>query len=140
MVHKTLEWLILILQGISVTVIIYGVLLTIFKFFKIEFSKENRILKVKALNKAKNFLGSYILLGLEILVCSGIILSILKPTLYDILLLGSTVALRTVISYFLKKNLNQAMEILILKRKLLRSFLFLFNRFILKFINNYTIS
>ncbi|EOU1975999.1 DUF1622 domain-containing protein, partial [Clostridium perfringens] len=41
MVHKTLEWLILILQGISVTVIIYGVLLTIFKFFKIEISKEN---------------------------------------------------------------------------------------------------
>ena len=106
LVHKTLEWLILILQGISVTVIIYGVLLTIFKFFKIEFSKENRILKVKALNKAKNFLGSYILLGLEILVCSGIILSILKPTLYDILLLGSTVTLRTVISYFLKKELK----------------------------------
>ncbi|XZH21019.1 DUF1622 domain-containing protein [Clostridium perfringens] len=108
MVHKTLEWLILILQGISVTVIIYGVLLTIFKFFKIEISKGNRILKVKALNKAKNFLGSYILLGLEILVCSGIILSILKPTLYDILLLGSTVALRTVISYFLKKELKSS--------------------------------
>ncbi|EOU1475978.1 DUF1622 domain-containing protein [Clostridium perfringens] len=108
LVHKTLEWLILILQGISVTVIIYGVLLTIFKFFKIEFSKENRILKVKALNNAKNFLGSYILLGLEILVCSGIILSILKPTLYDILLLGSTVTLRTVISYFLKKELKSS--------------------------------
>ena len=108
LVHKTLEWLILILQGISVTVIIYGVLLTIFKFFKIEFSKENRILKVKELNKAKNFLGSYILLGLEILVCSGIILSILKPTLYDILLLGSTVTLRTVISYFLKKELKSS--------------------------------
>ncbi len=108
MVHKTLEWLILILQGISVTVIIYGVLLTIFKFFKIEFSKGNRILKIKSLNKAKNFLGSYILLGLEILVCSGIILSILKPTLYDILLLGSTVALRTVISYFLKKELKSS--------------------------------
>ncbi|MDU5040476.1 MAG: DUF1622 domain-containing protein [Clostridium perfringens] len=108
LVHKTLEWLILILQGISVTVIIYGVLLTIFKFFKIEFSKGNRILKVKALNKAKNFLGSYILLGLEILVCSGIILSILKPTLYDILLLGSTVTLRTVISYFLKKELKSS--------------------------------
>ena len=108
LVHKTLEWLILILQGISVTVIIYGVLLTIFKFFKIEFSKENRILKVKALNKTKNFLGSYILLGLEILVCSGIILSILKPTLYDILLLGSTVTLRTVISYFLKKELKSS--------------------------------
>lgn len=108
LVHKTLEWLILILQGISVTVIIYGVLLTIFKFFKIEFSKGNRILKVKALNKAKNFLGSYILLSLEILVCSGIILSILKPTLYDILLLGSTVTLRTVISYFLKKELKSS--------------------------------
>ena len=125
MVHKTLEWLILILQGISVTVIIYGVLLTIFKFFKIEFSKENRILKVKALNKAKNFLGSYILLGLEILVCSGIILSILKPTLYDILLLGSTVTLRTVISYFLKKELKSSNGNSNSKRrKLLKSFLF----------------
>ncbi|MFR8732790.1 MAG: DUF1622 domain-containing protein, partial [Clostridium perfringens] len=35
-------------------------------------------------------------------------LSILKPTLYDILLLGSTVALRTVISYFLKKELKSS--------------------------------
>ncbi len=108
LVHKTLEWLILILQGISVAVIIYGVIITIFKFFKIEFSKGNRILKIKNLNMTKNFLGSYILFGLEILVCSGIILSILKPTLYDILLLGSTVTLRTVISYFLKKELKSS--------------------------------
>lgn len=106
LVNRILEGIILVLQGIAVVIVVYGVILTTFKFFKIEFSREDKISKVKKLNIAKNFLGSYILLGLEILVCSGIILSILKPTLHDILLLGSTVALRTVISYFLKKELK----------------------------------
>lgn len=106
MVNRILEGIILVLQVIAVVIVVYGVILTTFKIFKIEFSREDKISKVKKLNIAKNFLGSYILLGLEILVCSGIILSILKPTLHDILLLGSTVALRTVLSYFLKKELK----------------------------------
>lgn len=106
MVDKILKIIIIFLQSISVIIIVYGVMLTIINFLKIEFSKDNRIVTVQKLTIIKNFLGSYILLGLEVLVCSGIILSILRPTLYDILLLGSTVALRTIISYFLKKELK----------------------------------
>ncbi|MGG5461397.1 DUF1622 domain-containing protein [Clostridium sp. B9] len=106
MVDKILKFIIIFLQSISVIIIVYGVILTIINFLKIEFSKDNRIVTVQKLTIIKNFLGSYILLGLEVLVCSGIILSILRPTLYDILLLGSTVALRTIISYFLKKELK----------------------------------
>lgn len=106
MIGKILQFLIVILQFTSVAIILYGIILTIIKFLKVEFSKENKITTVKKLNMAKNFLGSYILLGLEVLVCSGIILSILRPTLYDILLLGSTVLLRTIISFFLKKELK----------------------------------
>lgn len=106
LISKLLGILILILQGISVIVIVYGVILTSVRFFKIEISKKEKISKVQKLNIAKVFLGSYILLGLEILVCSGILLSILRPTLHDILLLGFTVALRTVISYFLKKEIK----------------------------------
>lgn len=106
MVSKLLGILIFILQGISVIVIVYGVILTSISFFKIELLKKEKISKVQKLNIAKVFLGSYILLSLEILVCSGILLSILRPTLHDILLLGFTVALRTVISYFLKKEVK----------------------------------
>lgn len=106
LVSKLLGILIFILQGISVIVIVYGVILTSISFFKIELFKKEKISKVQKLNIAKVFLGSYILLSLEILVCSGILLSILRPTLHDILLLGFTVALRTVISYFLKKEVK----------------------------------
>lgn len=106
LVNNILEGIFLTLQGIAVMVIFYGVIFTTIKFFKTEFSRDDKILKIKKLTITKNFLGNYILLSLEILICSGIILSILKPTLYDILLLGSTVALRTVISYFLKKEIK----------------------------------
>lgn len=108
MITSIFKILIVILQSVSVIVILYGVFLTAIRFIRVEFSGEDKISTVQKLTIVKNSLVSYILLGLEILVCSGIILSILRPTLYDILLLGSTVALRTLISFFLKKELKSS--------------------------------
>lgn len=51
-------------------------------------------------------LGGYILLSLEILVSAGIIESIIKPTLQDIFQLAALVVIRTIISYFLNKEIG----------------------------------
>lgn len=51
--------------------------------------------------------GSAIILGLEFLVGADIIQSIAKPDYYDIGLLGLLVLIRTFLSYFLNKELEQ---------------------------------
>lgn len=56
--------------------------------------------------QAKVDLGSNVLLGLEILIVADILKTIINPSLTDIVVLGSIVIIRTVISVFLNKEIE----------------------------------
>lgn len=107
-IKKVLEILILILQGLSIAIIVWGVFLCLINFIKGEISAKNRSTSVQSITSTKNHLGAYILLGLEVLISADIIDSILNPTFQDILRLAAIVIIRTVISYFLNKEINSA--------------------------------
>lgn len=107
-IKKILEILILVLQGLSIAIIVWGVFLCIINFIKAELFNNNRLNIVQKITSIKNYLGSYILLGLEVLISADIIDSILNPTLHDILRLTAIVIIRTVISYFLNKEMKTA--------------------------------
>ena len=47
------------------------------------------------------------MLGLEFLIAADIIRTIVKPSLEELAILGSIVVIRTVINYFLGKELRQ---------------------------------
>ncbi|MEA5004091.1 MAG: DUF1622 domain-containing protein, partial [Christensenella sp.] len=64
--------------------------------------------RLEKLQDAKNGLSGYVLLSLEILIVADIIETIVKPTLEDIVRLAAIVAIRTVISYFLNKEIHAA--------------------------------
>ena len=92
---------------IGVIVIFWGVLIVAVEFLHSEFSflRKNR----KQNNDKKNVrghLGSYILLGLEFMIAGDIMHTVLNPSKDSLILLGSIVAIRTVISYFLNKELK----------------------------------
>ena len=78
-------------------------------FIKSERQNQSRFTLTKMNTFIKNFLGSYILLSLEILIVADIIESIVKPTFQDILKLATLVIIRTVISYFLHKEIEDTM-------------------------------
>lgn len=103
---KILEILILVLQGVSIAIIVWGVFLCIINFIKVEIFNNNRLNIVQKITSIKNYLGAYILLGLEVLISADIIDSIVNPTLHDILRLSAIVIIRTVISYFLNKEMK----------------------------------
>ncbi|WP_238900019.1 DUF1622 domain-containing protein [Clostridium sp. YIM B02500] len=105
-IKNILEILIIVLQGLSITIIVWGVFLCLISFIKLEISSNNRSNIVQKITSTKNYLGSYILLGLEILISADIINSILNPTMHDILRLAAIVIIRTVISYFLNKEMK----------------------------------
>ena len=92
----------------SIIVLLWGVIVSAKDFFLLSFREKDRKKRLQALTGAKNSLGGYILLSLEVLIVADIIDSIVKPTLTDILRLAAIVAIRTVISYFLNKEIRQA--------------------------------
>lgn len=114
----SLEFFAEILEGIttavallSILVLMWGVAICAYRFFRIQFAKGATRDGLLALTQSKNALGVYILLSLEILIAADIIDSIVKPTFEDIFRVGCIVAIRTVISYFLNREIHETNEI-----------------------------
>ena len=101
-----LHALVAILECLSIIIIIYGVVIQFIDFIKSEFSCKERKLAVKKVLMLKNFLGTYILFSLEVLICADIIEAILDPSMKHILSLSAIVIIRTIISYFLNKKIK----------------------------------
>ncbi|WP_301358636.1 DUF1622 domain-containing protein [Enterococcus spodopteracolus] len=109
LLYPYLEWLVLILDIFAIMVLLWGGFLSIKDFLKDSLNpsfKQNE--RIHQNNGIKKMLGGYILLSLEILISAGIIESIIKPTLQDIFQLAALVVIRTIISYFLNKEIGPA--------------------------------
>ena len=90
---------------IGVAIILWGVLVGIIGFLYSEYIAVRK----KQENDKKSIrcrLGTYILLGLEFMIAGDIIHTVLDPSKEALVILGSIVAIRTVISYFLNKELE----------------------------------
>jgi uncharacterized membrane protein len=90
---------------IGIFVILWGVIIITIKFLYSEYFSLRK--KTGHKDNKKNiryYLGSYILLGLEFMIAGDIINTVLHPSKDALIVLGSIVAIRTVISYFLNKE------------------------------------
>jgi uncharacterized membrane protein len=104
--------LVKILIGIStgiglwgMAIIVWGVVLMSFRLIRIEISrlKGRRIFRER--ENLRHQLGTYLLLGLEFLIAADIIRTVAHPTLEEMAVLAGIVAIRTVISTFLDREI-----------------------------------
>lgn len=101
------EYIVKALELFAIIWLLWGVLLSAKDFFLFTFEKVSvKEMRIEKNNAIKKMLGGYILLSLEILIAGGIIESIIKPTLQDIFQLAALVVIRTIISYFLNKEIG----------------------------------
>jgi len=104
---NVLEYISFAVGIIAIAIIIWGVILGFFELLKNEFYRfRSKDTKTIALHRIRHTVGSYLLLGLEFLIAADIIRTILKPTLEELAILGGIVVIRTIISYFLGKELG----------------------------------
>jgi len=94
----------------SIVVLVWGVVVSAKGFFLYQLKAKQPTSKPAELTETKNLLGRYILFSLEILIASDIVASIVNPSLEDIIRLASIVAIRTVISYFLNKEISRGAD------------------------------
>lgn len=90
----------------SVSVVIYGTGIAVFKFFKNEFFRFNKKYSIHQLRVLRADLGTYLLLGLELLIASDILKTIIEPVMNELMVLGGIVLLRTVLSFFLDREIR----------------------------------
>jgi len=94
---------------VGVLIMAWGVLLTIVEFLRFEYRdlrKSSDKKKQKDRISLRQDLGSYILLSLEFMIAGDIIHTVLRPNKEALIILGSIVVIRTIISYFLNRELG----------------------------------
>ncbi len=89
----------------GVVVIVWGTLIAIAEFIRLETMrlKGGNICHSREL--MRNHFGSYILLGLEFLIAADIVHTLMQPDLNELAGLGAIVAIRTVLSLFLNREM-----------------------------------
>ncbi|WP_292490072.1 DUF1622 domain-containing protein [Methanoculleus sp. 10] len=85
--------------------IVYGAVIAIIELL----ARETRI-REKSYHDIRWSFTTRILIGLEFFVAADVLKTILEPTSQDLIILGSLVAIRTVVSYFLGREVSELPE------------------------------
>ncbi|GAA6254951.1 DUF1622 domain-containing protein [Bacteroides sp. f07] len=105
-----LNMLATIISVISLLIVTYGVFVGIIAFMRNEMKRFNGTYTINNIRQLRADFGSYLLLGLEFLIASDILKTVVDPTLDELAILGGVVVVRTVLSVFLNKEIKELAE------------------------------
>ncbi len=101
-----LHYVSLIIGIVGIVVICWGVFLGLVDFVRIEYDHLRRVNIRNRRYLLRHHLGSYLLLGLEFMIAADVVRTIIEPTLIELAVLGSIIAIRTAISFFLNMEMK----------------------------------
>ena len=107
MLTHFLNFLATIISVISLLIVTYGALIAFISFLINELMRFNGKYSPINIRKLRATFGTYLLLGLEFLIASDILTTVLEPSLNVLAILGGVVVLRTVLSVFLNKEIKE---------------------------------
>lgn len=110
MLHTFLSMLATIISVISLLIVTYGVVIGFIAFLCNEIKRFNGTYTINNIRQVRVDFGSYLLLGLEFLIASDILKTVVDPTLDELAILGGVVVVRTVLSVFLNKEIKELAE------------------------------
>ncbi|MDR1747944.1 MAG: DUF1622 domain-containing protein [Spirochaetaceae bacterium] len=96
-----------IISIISIAVIVYGTIIASVAITRSELLRFKGRFSTQLLRVIRAELGTYLLLGLELLIASDILKTIVEPSLGELLTLAGIVVLRTILSVFLNKEIRE---------------------------------
>lgn len=102
-----LDLLATIISVTSLLIVTYGALIGILAFLKNEAKRFTGGYSTINIRRLRATFGTYLLLGLEFLIASDILKTVLEPTLNELAILGGIVVLRTILSVFLNKEIKE---------------------------------
>ena len=103
--HKVINNVNLLLNIVGALIIIWGVFIALVQFLKKEIEGKDKAMQLNEAIRIR--LGGYLVLALEFFIAGDIIKTIITPTWESLGILGAIVVIRTVLSYFLTKDLKK---------------------------------
>jgi uncharacterized membrane protein len=105
---KILDIIVTLINLMGVTVVIWGFVVAAMAFIRLKIHPHTTQFFLREANSVRATLGTYILFGLEFMIAADIIHTFIKPTQEDLMVLATIVAIRTVISFFLGREVEFA--------------------------------
>lgn len=94
-----------IIDLVAILFILWGFIKAMFDFIALKI--KNKTVSNTDIRSIRCYLGTYLLLGLEIMIVADIIKTVLNQTREELIFLGGIVIIRTILSYFLNKEIEQ---------------------------------
>jgi uncharacterized membrane protein len=93
---------------VAILIVVYGVIMGLFEYILAE-ARYFRIHRAGSVDfqNIRHDIGFHLLLGLEFLIAADITRTIIRPSLEELAVLGGIVAIRTLLSYFLGREVSQ---------------------------------
>lgn len=105
-IHRAVEVVSLGISIVGALITIWGVLEAVLGFLSLKLSRAGKD-EIAMSEFLRQKLGAHLLLGLEIFIAADVISSVVSPTWDKVGLLAAIVAIRTVLSYFLRMEVRQ---------------------------------
>lgn len=106
---EILEYVAFTIGIFAIVIVVWGVVLGLYDLCKHEFYRfKGKSEPIFPLHQIRHKIGSYLLLGLEFLIAADIIRTIVEPTMDELIILGGIVVIRTIVSFFLGKEIGDA--------------------------------
>lgn len=103
--HSIINSVSFALNIIGALITIWGILISLVDFLKKEIFERQKSIQLNEAIRVK--LGSYLVLALEFFIAGDIVKTIITPTWQSLGILGAIVVIRTILSYFLTKDLKK---------------------------------
>ena len=95
----------IVISALGGLIVVWGVLEAVVGFLRMKLApRRNHLAESEGVRQR---LGAHLLLGLEVFIAGDIISSVVSPSWEKVGILAAIVAIRTVLSYFLKMEVKQ---------------------------------
>ena len=109
-IEGPLEAIASVIDLIGIAIVLWGFGRALVGFLRAEATRFRDPSNTVCLHRVRLNLGTYILVGIEFMIASDIINTVVKRELTDLAFVSALVAIRTAISYFLAKDLAELRE------------------------------
>ncbi len=103
--HVVINYIGLGLNAIGAVITVWGIAVSLVDFVRKEFSREQD--RITANESIRLKLGSYLVLALEFFIASDIVKTVVTPSWEGLGILGAIVVIRTILSFFLTRDLKK---------------------------------
>lgn len=105
-----LETVASVIDLIGITIVLWGFARALFDFLINEVRRLRTGAGASCLHHVRIDLGTYILVGIEFMIASDIIQTVIKRRLEDLVFVSALVAIRTAISFFLGREIAEVRQ------------------------------